>query len=98
MPVEADGPHLAETPELAGHRIGVVHVVDAVLYGSRSVEDVAECVYPQLTEAEVLDALAFALADRDAMADRLRRRARRKAELGTEAVDSAADVPASIRR
>lgn len=97
MSVLPDGPHLAETPELSGHRIGVIHVVEKVLYGPWSVEDVAESVYPQLTDQEVLDALEYAIVNREEMSQALQHRAQMKADYGERVASSAADVPASLR-
>lgn len=50
---------LGGKPRIEGHRIGVHHVVEFVLYGEYAVEDVASTVYPHLSVQEVHAALAY---------------------------------------
>ena len=50
---------LGGKPRIEGHRIGVHHVVELVIYGDHAVEDVAATVYPHLSPTEVHAALAY---------------------------------------
>jgi uncharacterized protein (DUF433 family) len=50
---------LGGDPRISGHRIGVYDVVELVLEGRYSVQDVIRAVYPRLSEREVHAALAY---------------------------------------
>lgn len=63
MSIVEEGGVIGDMPHIQGHRIAVHHIVNFVVFGPHSVEDVATELYPELTEDEVLEAIEFAYED-----------------------------------
>lgn len=69
--VRTDGV-LGGKPRIEGTRIGVHHVVPLILESKTTVEHVVTVTYPDLSEGDVLSALAYYAEHRDEI-DRIRR-------------------------
>ena len=84
---------LGGDPRIEGTRIGVHHVVPLVLEDEYTVEHVVTVTYPDLTEGDVLSALAYYAEHTDEI-DRIRRENNRVPE---DAITGPQDLPPELR-
>lgn len=84
---------LGGDPRIEGTRIGVHHVVPLVLEDKYTVEEVAATIYPDLTEKDVLAALAYYVEHTDEI-EAIREYNR---EAGENEITSPDDLPPELR-
>jgi uncharacterized protein (DUF433 family) len=65
MPIEKSDSILGGMPHIAGTRIGVHHIVTAWRDRDLTMEEIANRVYPHLSEQEVREAVVYAFEHRD---------------------------------
>lgn len=92
MSINTSGGVIGNQPHISGHRITVIQIVNHWLRGN-CIEEIANELYPQLTEEEIEAALRFALEDTDRY-DRLKKEwENTKAEIKDSAATSPSDIP-----
>jgi uncharacterized protein (DUF433 family) len=84
---------LSGDPRIEGTRIGVHHVVYPILEGEYSIEHMVTVTYPDLSERDVLSALAYYIEHREEV-DRVRRENDRVPE---NAITGPEDLPPELR-
>lgn len=85
---------LGGDPRIEGHRIGVHHVVESVLEGKYTVDEVAYTIYPQLSVEDVHASLAYYYAHREEIEERRERARREVRESKKRAITGPDDLPA----
>jgi uncharacterized protein (DUF433 family) len=103
---EAEGRPIVRTesilggdPRIEGTRIGVHHVVYPILEGEYSIEHVVTVTYPDLSEGDVLSALAHYIEHREEIEEMRKRRLEiiEKHCRDPDAITGPDDLPAELR-
>jgi uncharacterized protein (DUF433 family) len=84
---------LGGDPRIKGTRIGVRHVVYPILEGEYSIEHMTSVTYPELSQGDILSALAYYIEHREEI-EEIRERNRRVHE---DEITSPGDLPPELQ-
>lgn len=89
---------LGGLPHIEGHRIGIHHIVSAWTDDDYTIEEIADRVYPKLTEGQVREALIYAFDHKEQFEKLMEKREGVKHELEREAISQPEDLPDEYRK